>query len=52
MGYIEEQCDIAKNYDPGDSIAKSQSKDSLVDLAYKNIRTQIESHKRSEAVLS
>jgi hypothetical protein len=52
MSYIEDQCDIAKNYDRGDSIAKSQSKDSLVDLAYKNIRTQIESHKRSEAVLS
>lgn len=52
MRYIEEQSDIAKNYDPSDLTAKSQSKDSLVDLAYKNIRTQIESHKRSEAFLS
>lgn len=52
MRYIEDQKGIANNYDASDLIATAQSKDSLVDLAYKNIRSQIESHKRSEAALA
>jgi len=47
--YLEVQRDIANNYEPDESIAKSQSKDSEVDLAFKNIRAQIKSHKKSEA---
>jgi len=50
--YLEKQGDIANNYDPDESMTKSQSKDSLADLAYKNIRSQIESHKKSNTVLS
>jgi len=49
QNYLEEQNEIADNYDPKDSIVKSQSKDSEVDLAFKNIRAQIKSHKKSEA---
>ena len=46
--YLEEQIDIANNYEPDYSIFMPPSKDGSVNQIYKNIQAQIEIHKKSD----